>query len=461
MGPQPRRAVGCSRLLFTRGFFFAVFLLSVMAGSPSSAAEIKPSRTVMPHGLTVLILDQPFLPIVTVNVLVKTGAVNDPDALAGLSSMVAQMLDEGTKTRSATQIAQQIEFIGGEIAFSGTEDFITGTLRVLKKDIDLGFALLSDVLRHPVFPEKQVERVRGQVLGELQGEKEQPGIIADKAFEAMVFEGHPYRRPSNGTEKTVSRIARKDLVEFHQTSYRPNSTIIAVVGDVRDPEALALIKKYLGDWAPKNAVPTKFSAPAPLTQPRLKLIDKDLTQANIILGHVGIERSNPDFYAVSVMNYILGGGGFSSRLVNRIRDELGLAYDVDSGFQANVMPGPFAVRLQTRNIAAMQAITGVLQEIKRIRTDAVSDQELADAKAYLVGSFPLRLDTTVKLAALLTLIELHGLGLTYFEDYPKAIMAVNKEDVLRVAQKYLHPEAYALVVVAKQAEAKISPEIAP
>jgi zinc protease len=414
----------------------------------------------MPNGLTVLILDQPFLPLVTVNVLVKAGAVSDPDAVSGLSSMVAQMLDEGTKTRSATQIAQQIEFIGGEMAFSGTDDFTTGTLRVLKKDLDLGFTLLSDVLRHPVFPEKQVERVRGQVLGELQGEKEQPAIIADKAFEAMVFEGHPYRRPSNGTEKTVSRIARKDLVEFHQTYYRPNNTIIAIVGDVRDADALALVKKYLADWVPKNALPTKFSAPAPLTQPKIKLIDKELTQANIILGHVGIERSNPDFYAVSVMNYILGGGGFSSRLVNRIRDELGLAYDVDSGFQANVMPGPFAVRLQTRNVAAMQAITGVLQEIKRIRTEPVSDQELADAKAYLVGSFPLRLDTTVKLAALLTLIELHGLGLSYFEDYPKAIMAVTKEDVLRVADKYLHPEAYALVVVAKLAEAKIGPEIA-
>jgi zinc protease len=162
---------------------------------------------------------------------------------------------------------------------------------------------------------------------------------------------------------------------------------------------------------------------------------------------------------VSVMNYILGGGGFSSRLVNRIRDELGLVYDVDSGFQANVMPGPFTVRLQTRNAAAKQAIMSVIEEIKRIRTEPVTDQELADAKAYLVGSFPLRLDTTVKLAALLTLIELHGLGLSYFDDYPKAILAVSKEDVLRVAQKYLHPDAYALVVVAKEAEAKISPEI--
>jgi zinc protease len=456
MVDHPRRAVACTRTLFAA----CGVLLAVLLGGPCSAAEIKPSRTVMPNGLTVLLLDQPFLPIVTVNVLVKAGAVYDPDALAGLSSMVAQMLDEGTKTRSATQIAQQIEFIGGEMAFSGAEDFTAGALRVLKKNVDLGFTLLADVLMNPAFPEKQVERVRSQVLGELQGEKEQPGILAAKAFEAMVFEGHPYRRPANGTEKTVSRITRKDLMEFHRVYYRPNNTIIAIVGDIQETEVLALIKKHLEMWTPKNPPPNTFSAPVPLTQPKVKLIDKELTQANVILGHVGIERSNPDFYAVSVMNYILGGGGFSSRLVNRIRDELGLAYDVDSGFQAQVMPGPFAVRLQTRNVAAMQAIASVLQEITLIRTEPVSDQELADAKAYLVGSFPLRLDTTVKLAALLAQIELHGLGLTYFEDYPKAIMAVTKEDVLRVAQKYLHPEAYALVVVAKQAEAKIGPEVA-
>jgi zinc protease len=193
--------------------------------------------------------------------------------------------------------------------------------------------------------------------------------------------------------------------------------------------------------------------------PALKLIDKDLTQANIVFGHVGLERRNPDFYSVSVMNYILGGGGFSSRLVNRIRDEQGLAYDVDSGFDAMVMPGPFTVRLQTRNASANQAIAGVIEEIKRIRTMPVSDAELADAKAYLIGSFPLRLDTTAKLAALLTLVELYDLGLTYFQDYPKFIMAVTRDDVLRAAQKYLHPEAYVLVVVGKQNEAKIDSEI--
>ncbi len=421
----------------------------------SQAADIKPIRVVTENGMTLLIQDQPSLPIVTVNVLIKAGAVLDPDARSGLAYMAAGMLDEGTKTRSATQIAQEIEFIGGEFSAKATNDFATATLRTLKKDADRGFTLLADILRNPAFAEKEVVRLRSELQGELQGEKDDPGTVAGKAFDAIIFKGHPYRRPTNGDEKTIATIARQDLVAFHDKYYRPNRTIMAIVGDIRESEALELVRKHFGSWAKKEAAVPPFPAPEPLPKSVLKLIDKDLTQATVALGHVGIDRRNPDFYAVSVMNYILGGGGFSSRLVNRIRDEQGLAYDVDSGFEANVMPGRFSVTLQTRNAAANQAIAAAMAEIKRIRTEPVSDQELADAKAYLIGSFPMRLDTTGKLAGLLTMVELHGLGLSYFDDYPKAIAAVTKEDILRVAQKYINPSLYALVVVAKQAEAKI------
>ena len=431
----------------------------VMAGcllpALSYAADIKPIRVVTENGMILLIQDQPTLPIVTVNVLVKAGAVLDPDAKGGLAYMVAGMLDEGTKTRSANQLAQEIEFLGAEFSAKATNDFATATLRVLKKDADHGFTLLADILMNPVFAEHEVTRLRSELLGELQGEKDDPGTVAGKAFDEIIFKGHPYRRPTNGDEKTVAKITRQDIVAFHDKFYRPNRTIMAIVGDIRESEALTLVKKHFGKWAKKEVSLPPFSSPEPLQKSVLKLIDKDLTQATVALGHVGIDRRNPDFYAVAVMNYILGGGGFSSRLVNRIRDEQGLAYDVDSGFEANVMPGPFSVRLQTRNAAANQAIAGALAEIRRIRTEPVSDQELADAKAYLIGSFPLRLDTTGKLAGLLTVVELHSLGLSYFDDYPKAIAAVTKEDILRVAQKYINPALYALVVVAKQAEAKI------
>lgn len=434
-------------------------LWTVHVTTPAAlAAEIKPTRTVLPNGLTVLTVDQPSLPILTVAVLVKGGAVHDPEPLAGLSLMVAEMLDDGTRTKSATQIAQAIDFVGGELNFTGGKDFAAGTLRVLRKDADVGMALLADVLRNPTFPQKEVERVRSELLGALRAEKEQPSVIAEKAFDAAVFDGHPYHRPPNGTEQTVARIARKDLIKFHHTYYSPNTTIVAAVGDLRDQDALELITKHFGTWPQKTVPPPQFPPVQPVTKPVVKVINKDLTQATVILGNTGIARSNPDFYAVSVMNYILGGGGFSSRLVNRIRDQLGLAYDVDSAFEADAQPGPFTVRLQTRNAEAKRAIENVLQEIQRMRTQPPTDEELADAQAYLVGSFPLRFDTTGKLATLLTVIEFHGLGLSYFEDYPKAILAVSKQNVLSVAQKYL-PQTYALVVVAKEEEAKITPDV--
>ena len=436
-----------------------ILVVAVVVGSflPAfaQAADIKPIRVVTANGITLLIQDQPFLPIITVNVLVKAGAVNDPDAKAGLAFLAGGLLDEGTKTRSATQIAKELEFMGAEFSARAANDFATVSLRVLKKDSDRGFALLADMLMNPAFAENEVARVRSELLGQLQSEKDDPGTVAHKAFDEIVFKGHPYRRPTNGDEKTVVQITRQDLIAFHDKYYRPNHTIMAVVGDIRESEALDLVKKHFGKWAPQDFSSQSFPAATPLQKPVLKLIDKDLTQATVVLGHVGIDRRNPDFYAVAVMNYILGGGGFSSRLVNRIRDEQGLAYDVDSGFEADVMPGPFSVRLQTRNEAANKAIVNVLTELKRIRMEPVSPQELADAKAYLIGSFPLRLDTTGKLAGLLTVVELHGLGLSYFEDYPKAIATVTQEDVLRVAKKYLNPDLYALVVVAKQAEAQI------
>jgi zinc protease len=436
-------------------FLVTAFMALCIAPVLSHAADIKPARVVTDNGMVLLIQNQPSLPIITVNVLVKAGAIYDPDAKAGLAYMTAGMLEEGTKTRSATQLAQEIEFLGAEFNAKTTNDFATATLRVLKKDADRGFTLLADILLNPAFAEKEVVRVRGELMGLLQGEKDDPGTVASKAFNDIIFKGHPYRRPTNGDEKTVAKMARQDLVAFHDTYYRPNRTIMAIVGDIQEAEAVELVKKHFGRWAKKEVAASSFPSPEPLQKSVLKLIDKDLTQATVVLGHVGIDRKNPDFYAVAMMNYILGGGGFSSRLVNRIRDEQGLAYDVESGFDANLMPGPFSVNLQTRNAAANQAIAAALVEIKRIRTDPVGDQELADAKAYLIGSFPLRLDTTGKLAGLLAVVELHSLGLNYFDDYPKAIAAVTKEDILRVAQKYLNPGLYALVVVAKQAEAKI------
>src|SRR2546428_4581189 len=322
----------------------ATFLLAALAvGSilpgAAHAVGIKPTRVVTENGMTVLIADQPSLPIVTVNVLIKAGSVYDSDAKAGLSYMVASTLDEGTTTRSAVQIAEQIEFIGGELSTEGGEDSASAKLRVLKKDADLGFTLLAESLMNPKFDAKDVARVRDELVGFLRSEQDEPGTIASKAFNEIVFKGHPYRRPANGEEKTVTKLVRRDLLAFHDRFYRPNRAIMAIVGDLREAEAIALVKKHFGRWAPKELTLPAFPAPAPLPKPMLKLIDKDLPQATIVLGHVGIDRRNPDFYAVAVVKSIPRRGGASSPLVDPMHELRGRAFDAATVFHANVLPG--------------------------------------------------------------------------------------------------------------------------
>jgi len=429
---------------------------SWLAPKQGLGADINPVRFVMPNGLTVLVLEQHSLPIVQIHALIKVGSAQDPSDKAGLANLTASLLDEGTVNRSAKQIAEQIEFVGGMLMVKTSNDLTSATARVLKKDTELGFELLADILLHPSFVEPELERVKSQLIGEILSEKDDPGQVAAKAFDQVVFEGHPYRWPVNGTDETLARIKRMDVQQFFTREYVPNQTILVIVGDLAIEQAKSLITKHFGAWKRGDSTPRTATAPHAIEKPIVRLIEKDLTQATVLVGHLGISRMNPDYYAVTLMNYILGAGGFSSRLMESIRDAQGLAYSVGSHFEANLMPGAFQVSLQTRNEAANQAITGVLSEINRIREGPVTDQELAEAKSYLIGSFPLRLDTISKLAEVLGLVELYGLGLDYFSRYPKLIEQVTKDDVLRVAKQYLHPNRYALVVVGNLAKAKVN-----
>jgi zinc protease len=224
------------------------------------------------------------------------------------------------------------------------------------------------------------------------------------------------------------------------------------VGDVTEAELMELVQAQFGGWEARDVPPVAAPSARLPEKRRMELIDRNLTQATLILGHVGIQRNNPDYYAVVVMNYILGGGGFSSRLLKKIRDEQGLVYGIVSHFDARVHPGSFEVSLQTKTATADEATAGVLAEIERIRRERVTAQELAEAKDFLVGSFPLRMETNTRMAGLLAQVEFYGLGLDYFNDYPEKIKAVTADDVLRVAQSYLHPDKLTLVAVGHQPE---------
>lgn len=431
------------------------FLLTITVAPSARPADISPTRITTPNGMTVLVLEQHYLPIVEIHALIKAGSAQDPPEKAGLANLVASLLDEGTTTRTSKQLAEQIDFIGGSLEAKASEDFTTASARVLKKDIDLGFTLLADILTHPAFPKQEFERVRSQILGEIASDNDDPGHVAMKAFNQLVFHNHPYRWPVNGAEETLGKITLADVQGFYAKEYLPNQIILTIVGDVTVEQAAALAQTHFGAWKKGNPQGRTVKKPAMVDKKAVQLIEKDLTQSTIVLGHGGISRTNPDFYAVMVMNHILGAGGFSSRLMDSIRDKQGLAYGIMSHYDARAMPGSFWINLQTRTEATNQAITGVLAEMKAIREAPVTDQELAEAKSFLMGSFPLRLDSTAKLAQVLAQVEFYGLGFEYFSQYPKWIERVTKEDVQRVARQYLDPQHYALVVVGNLAKAKV------
>lgn len=448
-----RRFTRMNRWRSTGALLFITAVVSLT--TPVQAADITPIKFTTPNGMTVLVLEQHFLPIVEIHALVKAGSAYDPPDKAGVANLVASLLDEGTTSRSSKQLAEQIDFVGGSLEAKAGEDFTTASARILKKDVDLGFTLLADVLMHPAFSKHEFERVRSQIQGEIASDSDDPSHVAMKAFNQLVFHNHPYRWPAQGTEETVGKITLADVQSFYAKEYLPNQVILTIVGDLSVEQAMALVQTHFGSWkkgTPQNRTTKK---PAVVDKKSVQLIEKDLTQSTIVLGHGGISRNNPDYYAVTVMNHILGAGGFSSRLMDSIRDKQGLAYGIMSHYDARMQPGSFWVNLQTRTEATNQAITGVLTEIKGIRDSPVSDQELSEAKSFLVGSFPLRLDSTAKLAQVLAQVEYYGLGFEYFSQYPKWIERVTKDDVQRVARQYLDPQHYALVVVGNVAKAKV------
>ncbi|MCC7202122.1 MAG: insulinase family protein [Nitrospirae bacterium] len=419
---------------------------SISLASPG----IEPKRVVLKNGITLLFVETHALPMVNISVAIKAGAIYDPPGKGGVASLTSALIDEGTTTRTSRQIAEEIDFIGGKLSAAGGEDYSSASLVVLKKDISTGMELLTDILLNPVFPAEELERKKKETIAAIISERDDPGAVASKEFYRAVFQGHPYGIPVEGDEESVSRITRDDIMNFYQQFYKPNNTIISVTGDLNYKEAVSLIETSFVRWDKSRLKLPEVPPVNKVSKGDSILIDRNITQSNIVLGHTGISRDNPDYYAVSLMNYILGGGGFESRMTKEIRDNKGLAYSVYSHFDVNRFPGAFTVEVQTKNESARDAIEGIRTELKKIREEQVSDDELNDAKAYLTGSFPLRLDTNAKISNFMLMVEYYNLGPDYIRDYPNKINSVTKDDILRVARKYIDTENCVTVVVGKQ-----------
>jgi zinc protease len=431
-----------------------VFVLFAV-GAAHAIAPVE--RIVLPNGLVVLVSEEHSLPFVTMDLIVDAGSWRDPPERGGLANLTAESMLLGTRQRPATEINEVLDYLGTSLDISCGWDYSELSIRSLKKELDRSFGLFMEVLTRPEFPEAEVQREKKRILGNIEAEKEDPSALAQKRFREALFVKSPYGHPVAGTEETVPDLTREMVREFYRKYYRPKGSILAVVGDITVQEVKDELAPLLSAWKgaepPRTPVETVFA-----DGPKNILIDRPITQANIVLGNGGIERSNPDYYAVTVMNRILGGGGFSSRLLETIRVQKGLAYSVYTNFLAHKFPGSFQLVLQTKNESASLAIQLALEEMERLKKEMVSEEELETAKKYLIGSFPLRLNTQSKLAAFLAQVEYYDLGLDYPDRYPSLIRSVTREDVLRVAKEYLHPDNYILSIVGNLQEIDVPPE---
>jgi len=402
------------------------------------------------NGLKALFVENPAIPTISINASVLTGARYDPEEKAGLALMVSRLLDEGTKNRSSLEIAEAIESVGGAIETDGSFERIVVSISILKKDLDLGLDLLSDLLINPIFPQDYVEKEKERTLSEIASAKDRPQVLAGWAFNELIYKDHPLHRPSHGYPETVEKLTRDDLLDFHKRYFVPNNAIVSIVGDFDIAELLPKVEQVFAGWQSRPIAFPVYPAASRQTEPRNKIINMHAQQLNIYLGHLGVVRSNPDYYSLQVLDTILGGGaGFTARIPQKLRDELGLAYTTFASITmtAGLDPGRFVAFIGTSPENMNLAIDGLIQEIRRIVEQPVTESELQDAKEYLTGSFVFAFETSGQIARFLVHAQVYGLGFDYIDKYPEYINRVTIEDIARVARKYLDPQNYTLVVV--------------
>ena len=435
-------------------FSFILSILFLELGMKTTLLFAMPpvKREVLANGLVLLVSEDHSLPSLTLQLLVDAGSRRDPVGEEGLSYLAARGILLGTSRHSLAQINEELDFMGASLEVTTGRDTIVLGLRVLKKDLDRGLDLFMETAMKPSFPVEELQREIQQTIAAIQSEEDVPQAVAEKIFQRTLFSNGPYGHPVVGTKESLSRLTREAALRFYQTYYHPNNAILTVVGDTTFAEVKAKLAPLQEGWATAQ-IPEKHFTTQFAKGPEAVKVNRDIAQANVILGNGGISRDNPDFYPLTLMNFILGGGGFGSRLFDEIRVKRGLAYDVRSFFDSGKYPGSFQIVLQTKNASAKEAISIALREMEKIQGGFVSEEELERAKRYTIGSFPLRLDTQTELAAFINQVEYYKLGLKYAEEFPKLIDAVTREEVLRVAKAYLQPQSYILVIVGNLKEA--------
>jgi zinc protease len=417
------------------------------AGSPRPYHFPHVARATLGNGLRVMVAESHAAPLVAARLLVRSGADHDTPELAGLGSLTAELLDEGAGTRDGVRLAEDLGLLGASLGSGADWDASYVSIDVLSRHAGETLAIFADVARRPMFPPDALDRVRNERLAELIQQRDEPGSIAGRRFSALLYGTGAYGNTILGNPESVARIAIDDVRRFYATHFGPNDSSVVITGDVDPQRTIAEVTALFADWQPAD-VPTR----PPITPQRFEaahiyLIDRPAAvQSEIRVGHVGVHRATEDYFALSVMNALLGGV-FNSRINLNLREKHGYTYGARSLFAFRRQAGPFVVSAPVRNEVTRDSVAEMLAELRRIRSGDVEEGELRDTKAYLMGVFPATVQSASDVAGRLLDMELYDLPHDYFDRYRENIAAITKEEVERVARKYVDPDRAVIVIV--------------
>ncbi len=459
-------------LLLSRSMTFA--LIALLAIVLSSASEIladkivdhpdklkyeeliyqppKPTdyRHTLKCGATAYVIENPTIPTVELTVLVRTGSMYEPADKAGLAAMTSYLMrNGGVQGMTAKQIDERLAYLAGDISVNIGDSRGRASLFCLSKDVDEGLTLLKKILRTPVFDQDVLARYRKDVLSDMEQRNSSTSAIESREWAFLIYGDHPCTTPLRRTEQSVNSITRDDLIAFHQKYFFPKNFILAVSGDFKTAEILKKLDNLLADWPDQQLTLPTIPDQIPAPKPGVYMIKKeDVNQSRVRVGHLGVKRDIPDQYALMVMNDILGGGGFNSRITRRVRSDEGLAYNTGSSFDRPVLyPGTFQAWFQTKHATAAFGTRLIVDEIKRIRAEKCDPEMVENSKASFISDVVNPFSSKDDIVNTFAEDDYTHRPDNYWQDYTKNVKSVTPDDVLAAAQKYLHPDQLVFLVV--------------
>jgi predicted Zn-dependent peptidase len=445
---------------------FLLLAASFAAAQTAPASQLfelpEYKRVQLPNGLTLLLLEKHALPMVSIEVGLRSGSVTDPPGKEGAASLTASLLRKGTVTRSSEQVSSDLDFMGMEYNTQVDQDATHISADFLKKDLDMALSLLSDVLMHPTFPEAEVKKKVAQEQDGIRSAKDDPDNVLRRYFMKFLYGDHPYGRPPGGDERSLGSISRDDIADFYRSHYTPGNTILAVAGDFDSAAMQARIAEVFGSWKGKAPAPTVVPVLKPFTGKRVLLVDKpDATQTYFMIGNIGISNTNADRGYVNVVNTLFGGR-YTSLFNTELRIKSGYSYGAFSNFDQLRAPGPFIMYTFTKNATTEPAIDKSFEVLARLHQQGFTAEDLASAKTYINGNLPLRFETTPQLAGLLTALELSGLTREQFNQNLIKQQSTTLMDAHRMIETYFPSQDYAMVLIGKASEIqRIAAKYAP